>query len=156
MSWTARVWREFHADNLTLHFAHVLLTLHSYRDHSGRCWPSHETLAARARCCVRTVQRALQQARDLGLVDWTERRFKAGWRWLRTSNLYRLLSPDGPVTAVFRRRATTRQQARGGESLRKQVAQEQGRAGGASRFGDWKPRSTPQWVLAARRLVDIG
>jgi hypothetical protein len=32
-------------------------------------FPSHEFLARRARCSVRTVQRALEAARALGLVD---------------------------------------------------------------------------------------
>ena len=43
-------------------------------------------LAERAGCSVRTVQRALQQARD---VSWCERRVRAARRWLRTSNRWR-------------------------------------------------------------------
>ena len=92
--WRQRIWREFNAGNLTRSYRDVLLTLAGY---GPRPWPSHETLAARARCCTRTVQRALEAARGLDLVSWAERRIKAGWRWLRTSNIYRLLVPDGPV-----------------------------------------------------------
>src|SRR5208282_4944956 len=55
-------------------------------------WPT------RARCCVRTVQAALRAAADLGLIAWSERRVRAGWRWLRTSNLYRFIVPAGPVS----------------------------------------------------------
>jgi hypothetical protein len=99
--WTARVWAEYRSGNLTRAFRDVLLTLHTFRGSGGQCWPSHATLADRARCCVRTVQRALAQAQHLGLVDWAERRVRAGWRWLRTSNLYRFMMPPMPVTAAL-------------------------------------------------------
>jgi hypothetical protein len=77
--------------------------------------------------CVGTVQRALQQARHLGLVDWCERRVRAAWRWLRTSNLYRLLTPLAPVQAGLRAAlwaapATTGQNGRGGERSSKKEA----------------------------------
>ena len=98
-TWTARIWAEYRAGYLTRAARDVLLTLHTFRGTGGRCWPSHATLADRARCCTRTVQRALQQAQGLGLVDWCERRVRAGWRWLRTSNLYRLGVPSAPVQA---------------------------------------------------------
>jgi hypothetical protein len=84
------IWLEFRAGNLTRAHRDVMLCLVAY----GRvAWPSHETLADRANCCVRTVQRALEAARDLGLVTWVERRVRAGWRWLRTSNRYTLTVP---------------------------------------------------------------
>jgi hypothetical protein len=95
--WTARVWTEYRAGNLTRSARDVLLTLHTFRGTGGHCWPSHATLADRAKCCTRTVQRALQHAQCLGLVDWAERRVKAGWRWLQSSNLYRFLSREAPV-----------------------------------------------------------
>ncbi len=124
--WTARVWREFHADNLTRAYRDVLLTLHSYRGHGGLIVPAHATLATRAGCCVKTVQRALHQAQRLGLVSWVERRVKAAWRWLRTSNSYRL---DVPAEAVqpgsrsaWPRCSTTGQFGGGEESPRKQEA----------------------------------
>lgn len=116
-----RVWQEFHAGNLTRAYRDVVLTLATFRGHGGLICPSHTTLAERAKCCVRTVQRALAQALKLGLVSWTERRVRAGWRWLRTSNSYRLTTPHGPVQPGLRlprrRRATTGQEVRGGESL---------------------------------------
>ena len=128
--WRARIWREFHADNLTRAYRDVLLTLRTFRGTGGLCGPSHATLADRARCSVRTVQRALVQAQVLDLVSWTERRVRAGWRWLRTSNAYRLAVPDRPVQpdmrAPFPRPgtcpATTGQTVRGGESLSKKSA----------------------------------
>ncbi|WP_216851155.1 helix-turn-helix domain-containing protein [Acidisphaera sp. L21] len=122
--WVARVWREYHAGNLTRAAKDVLMSFHTFRGHGGACWPSHEPLASRARCCVRTVQRALQQAQHLGLASWSERRVKAGWRWLRTSNWYRFAVPAEAVqpgqrsrsqSENLKRRATTGQQARGGK-----------------------------------------
>ncbi len=122
-SWTARCWQEFRAGNLTRASRDVLLTLATYRGPGGVAWPSHDTLAARAGCCVRTVQRALQAARELGLVSWIERRVRAGWRWLRTSNAYRLTTPLEAVRpGQSRRRVTTGQPVRGGESASRKKA----------------------------------
>jgi DNA-binding transcriptional MocR family regulator len=106
--WTARVWQEFRAGNLTRSARDILLTLRTYRGPGGLICPSHATLADRAKCSVRSVQRALQQADHLGLVRWAERRVRAAWRWLRTSNRYWL--------------TTTGQLARGGESSSKKEA----------------------------------
>lgn len=125
-AWTDRVWREFHAGNLTRSYRDVLLTLRTFRGTGGLCVPAHATLADRARCCVRTVQRALQQAQELGLVFWVERRVRAGWRWLRSSNAYRLAIPEASVQPGMRRTVpryrTTGQNDRGGESLSKKEA----------------------------------
>lgn len=118
-TWTARVWCEFHAGNLTRAFRDVLLTLRSYRGRGGLICPSHDTLAGRADCHPSTVQRALQAARDLGLIGWAERRVRAAWRSLRTSNRYWLIVPETPVSPGAR---TNRQKAAGGESQRKKEA----------------------------------
>lgn len=96
-TWKARVWAEYRAGNLSRTERDVLLVLHGYRGTGGACWPAHTTLAERARCSVRSVQRALTQGRDLDLVHWHERRMRRGWRWLRTSNAYRLRTPAGDV-----------------------------------------------------------
>jgi DNA-binding transcriptional MocR family regulator len=95
--WRLRCWQEWRAGNLTRSARDCLLILLTFRGPGGVAWPSHETLAGRVGCSVRTVQRALAQAQHLGLVQWSERRVRAGWRWLRTSNLYRLLCPHSPV-----------------------------------------------------------
>jgi hypothetical protein len=127
--WTTRIWLEYRAGNLTRAYRDVLLTLRTFRGTGGHCWPSHDTLADRADCCPRTVQRALRQARDLGLVEWSERRVRAGWRWLRTSNAYRFLAPLAPVQSGLRAPrwnacATTGLQGRGGERTSKKEAHE--------------------------------
>lgn len=95
--WIARVWAEFHAGYLTRAARDVLLTLRTYRGQGGACFPSHATLAERVGCSDRTVRRALALARDLGLVSWVERRVRSSWRWLRTSNSYRMTMPPEPL-----------------------------------------------------------
>jgi hypothetical protein len=95
--WFSRIHREYEAGNLTLHWREVLLVLGRFHTCRFGIFPSHTTIAARARCSVRTVQRALQAARGLGLLDWAARRIKAAWRSLRASNRYVLCMPAGPV-----------------------------------------------------------
>jgi hypothetical protein len=103
-TWCGYVRRAHRDGHLTRHYRDVLLELHGYRGTGGIAWPAHATLAERAECCVRTVQRALEAARDLGLVSWSARRLRAGWRLLRSSNAYRLQRPQEPLEAVPGRR----------------------------------------------------
>jgi hypothetical protein len=102
--WANRIWQEFRAGNLTPTWRDVLTCLHGYRGAGGVAWPSHDTLADRARCDPRTVRRALEAARDLGLVAWTARRVRVGWRSLRSSNCYRFLRPEAAVESTPGRR----------------------------------------------------
>jgi len=59
-----------------------------YNPRTGQCFPSHQTVATKARCGVRTVQRALKSAREDGLIQWAHGLARDGWRVLRTSNRY--------------------------------------------------------------------
>jgi hypothetical protein len=124
--WRDRVWQEFRAGNLTRAYRDVLLTLATFRGAGGLICPAHATLAGRAQCSVSTVRRALAQGFRVGLVSWMERRIRAGWRWLRTSNAYRLAVPDGPVRHGMRpawpHRRTSGQSDGEGESLNKKGA----------------------------------
>jgi hypothetical protein len=52
----------------------------------GRCDPSHETLAGDASCDEKTVRRALDTLKGLGLVRWVNRLLRDGWRAAQTSN----------------------------------------------------------------------
>ncbi len=153
--WTARVWREFHADNLTRAYRDVLLTLRTYRGHGGQITPAHATLADRAGCHARTVQRALIMARTLGLVSWTERRVRAAWRWLRTSNSYRLETPAEAVQPGLRPawpcRRTTGQFGGGGENPRKQEADKGRKAALAEMM---REAAVLPDLLAARRAAN--
>jgi hypothetical protein len=96
-AWFSRVYREYDAGNLTPLWRDVLRALGRFDACRFGIFPSHDFLARRARCSVRTVQRALEAARALGLVDWSHQRVRASWRLLRTSNRYVLKMPAGPV-----------------------------------------------------------
>ena len=148
-TWTARIRQEHRAGNLTSSAVLVLEELAAYASGSrGEAWPSHATLASRAGTSISTVQRALRAARDLGLIEWTERRVRAGWRWLRTSNLYRFIMPAAAVIRTkIRHPRTTGLFARREESQFKKAAQE-AQVGG--RFAGWVMPEVPEWVRMAR------
>jgi len=95
--WFARVEREYMAGNFTPTQQKVLAKLATFTRCRFGIWPSHELLARRARCCVRTVQDALQAARKLGLLEWWHQRVRAVRRLLRTVNRYELRMPAGGV-----------------------------------------------------------
>jgi Helix-turn-helix domain len=59
-----------------------------YNPRTGECFPSHKAIAAKARCSVRSVQRALKWARENNLIVWAHGIVRDGWRVLRTSNRY--------------------------------------------------------------------
>ncbi len=59
-----------------------------YNPRTGQCFPSHRAIATKARCGVRTVQRALKWARDNNLIEWAHGLVRDGWRVVRTSNRY--------------------------------------------------------------------
>lgn len=46
----------------------------------GQLDPAHETIAGDVGCCSRTVRRALEALKALGLVIWQRRLVRAGWR----------------------------------------------------------------------------
>jgi len=91
-AWTRAIWRGFHAGTISHPARDVALRLAAYWN-NGMAWPSHATLAALTRYSVRTVQRALIELHDRGLLTWQVRRRASGWRSVRTSNLYRMLAP---------------------------------------------------------------
>lgn len=93
--WIPAVWAQYRAGNLTPLFRDVLLRLQKL-DRGQGLWPSHDTLAERTRCSIRTVQDALRQGRVLGLVDWIS---GAG---RRTSNRYTLTLPEVAAVAGAR------------------------------------------------------
>jgi len=66
----------------------ALAELEQHLSRDGRCDPSHERLAASARISQSTVERALADARALGLVTWQRRIARAGHRVEQTSNAY--------------------------------------------------------------------
>jgi len=75
---------------ITPAFRCVGLALLEYVGRDATCWPTHQTLADRAGTSAKTVQRALDALREVGLLSWQARR--SCWN-RRMSNLYTLLSP---------------------------------------------------------------
>jgi hypothetical protein len=73
--------------------AWALEILPDYLARDGRCDPSHARLAADAGVGERTVERALADAKALGLLDWDRRIVRTGWRAEQTSNAYVLIVP---------------------------------------------------------------
>lgn len=107
-NWLTDVRRAARGGAITFAARHVLDALATFRGRDGALWPAHASIAARAGCCVRTVQRALSEARRLGLVEWHHRRVRIGWRYVRITNSYRLISPPVPALLDARRAAGER------------------------------------------------
>lgn len=60
----------------------------------GQLDPAHATIAGDVGCCCRTVRRALDRLRTLGLLMWQRRLVRVGWRTAQTSNAYLLALVD--------------------------------------------------------------
>ena len=83
----------------------LLWGFHNARD--GRCFPSYETIAAKAECARSTVAEALKALEWAGVLTWQHRiariqvrerdlfgQWASGWRVIRTSNAYVLRDPQ--------------------------------------------------------------
>jgi biotin operon repressor len=97
-----------HYGVVTAKFLNVLEALlwgfHNAR--SGLCFPSYETIAARAHCNRDTVYEAIHALEDAGILTWVNRikrirewgpdlfgRAQNHWRVVRTSNGYAFIDP---------------------------------------------------------------
>src|SRR5208337_819934 len=56
-----------------------------HNQHTGRCFPSYEAIAAKAGCVRSTVHAALKVLELAGVLTWIHRLSRAGGRVLRTS-----------------------------------------------------------------------
>jgi hypothetical protein len=139
-AWFSRLKREYEAGSIPAKQYLVLCELGRFDRCRLGIFPSHRTLAARARCGLRTVQRALQAAKRLGLVDWTATRVRAAWRSLRGANRYVLKVPETAVQWGCRT---------GGQSGRKDANGREKGAGGGSSGAIWA------MLEAARGLPDL-
>ena len=70
----------------------LFVALQWYADSDGFCWPSHPTLARDLQSSRRTVQRTLNQLREMGLVSWEERHDAKG----QLTNRYRVVGLTAP------------------------------------------------------------
>jgi hypothetical protein len=149
MPWCSRLKREYKAGNLPAKQYLVLCELGRFDACRFGIFPSHRALAARARCGVRTVQRALQAARRLGLVEWTATRVRAAWRALRGPNRYVLRVPASPVQWL---RRTDGPSGRGDTYERKKPAAE--RSSGALAAIMEAARGLPDLLKARREAME--
>lgn len=78
----------------------------------GQLDPAHETIADDVGCCSRTVRRALEALKALGLVMWQRRLVRVGWRTAQTSNAYLLALADGEILPKSRVRRCDGQSVR--------------------------------------------
>lgn len=69
----------------------VYIYLRDRGDSEGSCWPGVKTIARELKLSPRTVQRALRDLEQAGLVQRQPRYRKNG---SRTSNLYSIKPPD--------------------------------------------------------------
>ncbi len=75
-------------DNLSPTTLMVLLTLSTYADDNGWCFPKVKTLAGRMECSDRTIQRSLTDLEKRGYLERHEQELEDG---RQTSNLYRIV-----------------------------------------------------------------
>lgn len=62
----------------------------------GQLDPSHDTIAGDVGCSPRTVRRALDALKAVGLLLWQRRLVRDGWRTSQTSNSYLLALTENP------------------------------------------------------------
>jgi DNA-binding transcriptional regulator YhcF (GntR family) len=89
-SFSSTLWNLTQAHTITAKTHLVLQALSSFAGHRG-LFPSHESIAAKAGCSVRTVIRALETAYRLGIVERTRQRQRVSGRICNGPNRYRLL-----------------------------------------------------------------
>jgi len=148
-AWFSRLKREYEAGNLPAKQYLVLCELGRFDRCRLGIFPSHRTLAARARCGIRTVQRALQAAKALGLVEWCHQRVKAAHRAVRGPNRYVLRVPVGAVQWL---RRSIGQSGRGGTYEQKKAATT--RASGTIRAMLEAARGLPDLLKARREVME--
>jgi len=89
-SFASTLWTLTQARQITGKQHLVLQALASFQGYRG-LFPSHEAIAARAGCGVRTVIRALEAGYRLGIVERTRQRQRVSGRLVNGPNRYRLI-----------------------------------------------------------------
>jgi hypothetical protein len=84
------------ARRLTAHAELVGAALVKRLGVDGQLDPAHATLAADVGCASRTVRRALDAMKAIGLLMWQRRLVRDGWRVAQTSNAYLLALTANP------------------------------------------------------------
>lgn len=89
-SFASTIWTLTQGRQITAKTHLVLQALASFQGHRG-LFPSHESIAARAGCSVRTVIRSLEAAYRMGIVERTRQRQRVSGRVCNGVNRYRLI-----------------------------------------------------------------
>ena len=89
-SFASQIWTLTQARQITGKTHLVLQALASFQGYRG-LFPSHESIASRSGCSVRTVIRALEAAYRLGIVTRTRQRQRVSGRICNGVNRYRLI-----------------------------------------------------------------
>ena len=89
-SFASQIWILTQSRTITAKTHLVLQALASFQGHRG-LFPSHESIAARAGCSVRTVIRSMETAYRLGIVERTRQRQMVSGRICNGVNRYRLI-----------------------------------------------------------------
>jgi hypothetical protein len=100
--WRARLDLARRAGRITPLAAEVGRALLTRLAVDGRCDPALATIAADAGASVRSVQRAVAALCSCGLLTWTRRLVRTGWRAAQTSNAYVLTVGDPPAWPAAR------------------------------------------------------
>jgi hypothetical protein len=109
MAWNAKEKQEGqHQGPITAAYQRVLHALlwHFTNYQTGLCFPSYETIAAKARCCRRTVYEAILALEATGVFSWVQRidrvaervkdlfgNWMTAYRIVRRSNVYHFRDP---------------------------------------------------------------
>jgi hypothetical protein len=96
----------YRSGHITAKFEKVGTALLQHLSYDGRCDPAHKVLAAEAGCSTKTVERALQAFKAIGLVLWQHRIGRDRWRVYQRSNAYVLCPgavPNPPTEQASRR-----------------------------------------------------
>jgi len=98
-----------HYGDVTAKFIDVLEALlwGFHNAHTGRCFPSYDTIADKAGCARSTVYEAIRALEAAGIMTWVNRiarirepvldlfgQWATRWRVIRTSNAYAFIDPN--------------------------------------------------------------
>lgn len=146
-SFASQIWNLTRSRTITAKTHLVLQALASFESHRG-IFPSHESIAARAGCSVRSVIRSLETAYRLGIVERTRQRRRVAGRVCNGPNRYRLILTDLEQAraaaahaaqrlreALARRKQTFLSKCQNGSGLNSQ-----------SDIFSYKPRSKNEWL----------
>ena len=89
-SFASQIWTLTQGRQITAKTHLVLQALASFQGHRG-LFPSHESIASRSGCSVRTVIRALEASYRLGIVERRRQRQRVSGRICNGVNRYRLI-----------------------------------------------------------------